>query len=138
MHHLFGLDPLVDLLPTSNAFNQSLLFVSQPTIVDKQQIWGAKSNKTIGFFVRSVYLNSFLSICCLSTITAKKNFVTDCLKSLNLRWTHHLPKCWNATCVYVALLSSFSLFCFCYFVFFEKEDLEKGHTCMKTSSFLII
>lgn len=42
MYHLLSLDPIVDLfykhqMPSSQSF---LLYVLQPTVVDKQQIWG--------------------------------------------------------------------------------------------------
>lgn len=63
-----------------------------------------------------------LRICCLSTITAKQHFVTDCLKSLNLRWTHHLPNCWNAICV---LLHCWVIFLFVWLAFWRGK-FEKG------------
>lgn len=37
-------------------------------------------------------------------------------KSLNLRWTHHLPNCWNAICFFMlhCWVSSFFVLCSCF------------------------
>lgn len=83
MHHLFSLDPIVDLftdMPSSQSF---LLYVLQPTVVDKQQICRGRGRDNRRKLMRLSRLYTFLNllrVCCLSAIIAKQHFVTDCLK----------------------------------------------------------
>lgn len=113
-------------MPSSQSF---LLYVLQPTVVDTQQICGKrdKRRKLIRDCQDCIPSWFLLRICCLSTITAKQHFVTDCLKSLNLRWTHHLPNCWNAICV---LLHCWVFLFVCLVGFLEREiwkrDIHKS------------
>lgn len=108
-------------MPSSQSF---LLYVLQPTVVDTQQICGKrdKRRKLIRDCQDCIPSWFLLRICCLSTITAKQHFVTDCLKSLNLRWTHHLPNCWNAICV---LLHCW-VFCLFVWLAFWRGKFGKG------------
>lgn len=110
-------------LQTSNAFKPILLlYVLQPTVVDKQQIQGEKrqEEEAAERLCRAVVW--VLWECCLS-IDSRAACVTDCLPSLNLRWMHHLPNCRNAVC-FVALLRSSSCRS-CYLVGFLERELRK-------------
>lgn len=112
-------------LQTSNAFKPILLlYVLQPTVVDKQQIQEKRDRRRrpprdfVGLLCGFCESVAFL-------LTAEQHCVTDCLPSLNLRWMHHLPNCRNAVC-FVALLRSCSCSCpSCYLVGFLERELRK-------------
>lgn len=106
-------------LQTSNAFKPILLlYVLQPTVVDKQQAHGERKRQEEEANKRLCWdcVPGFLWECvAFLLLTAKQHFVTDCLKSLNLRWMHHLPNCRNAICVFLH----------CYFVVVWLAFLER-------------
>lgn len=88
-------------LQTSNAFKPILLlYVLQPTVVDRQQETRRKKTRGgSGWETLWDCVCRCLWDCCFLLVTAEQHCVTDCPTSLNLRWPHHLPNCRNALCV---------------------------------------
>lgn len=109
-------------LQTSNAFKPILLlYVLQPTVVDAQQIVGKQGEEANGRRVVPGLLET------VARLLLQQSSICYWLpKSLNLRWTHHLPNCRNAVCVFVALLHCCSCCsCCCCLIGFLEREIQK-------------